>query len=133
MIDRKELETYAKIKGLNLGQAEKDYIQTIMLFILYQKYKRELVFKGDTALNKCFNLDRFSQDIDFTSAISYDFSKTILLGLEKFLIPAEFEERRNDSIKIRFKIKGPLYTSNERTLCLVVVGISLREKLFLSL
>ena len=78
MIDRKELEEYAKIKGLNLGQAEKDYVQTIMLFILYQKYGRELVFKGGTALNKCFNLDRFSQDIDFTSAVPDDFNKTIL-------------------------------------------------------
>jgi len=115
MIDRKELEEYAKIKGLNLGQAEKDYVQTIMLFILYQKYGRELVFKGGTALNKCFNLDRFSQDIDFTSAVPDDFSKTILSGLERFLISAEFEERRNDSIKTRFKIKGPLYTDDERT------------------
>jgi predicted nucleotidyltransferase component of viral defense system len=131
MIDRKELEEYAKIRGLNLGQAEKDYLQTIMLFILYQKYGRELVFKGGTALNKCFNLDRFSQDIDFTSAVPDNFSKTISSGLEKFLIPAEFEETRNDSIKTRFKIKGPLYTGDERTLCFIVVDISLREKVIL--
>jgi predicted nucleotidyltransferase component of viral defense system len=45
MIDRKELEEYAKIRGLNLGQAEKDYLQTIMLFILYQKYGRELFLR----------------------------------------------------------------------------------------
>ena len=85
MIDRKGLEEYAKIRGLNLGQAEKDYVQT---FILYQRYGRELVFKGDTALNKCYNLDRFSQDIDFTSAVNDNFSKTISSGLEKFLIYA---------------------------------------------
>lgn len=131
MIDRKELEEYAKIRGLNLGQAEKDYLQTIMLFILYQKYGRELVFKVGTALNKCFNLDRFSQDIDFTSAVPDNFSKTISSGLEKFLIPAEFEETRNDSIKTRFEIKGSLYTGDERTLCFIVVDISLREKVIL--
>lgn len=131
MIDRRELGRYASVTGLNLGQAEKDYLQTLMLFILYRKFGRELVFKGGTALKKCFGLDRFSQDIDFTSAIVKDFSKEILRGLKKFLIPATAEEKKDDSIKIRFKLKGPLYTGNSRTLCFVVVDISLRESVIL--
>ena len=131
MISKRELEEYAKVRGLNLGQAEKDYLQTIILFILYQKYGRELVFKGGTALNQCFNLDRFSQDIDFTSTVTDEFSKVITKGLKRFLIDAIAEEKRDDSIKIRFEIKGPLYTGDKRTICFIVADISLREKVIL--
>jgi predicted nucleotidyltransferase component of viral defense system len=131
MISRKELEEYARMRGLNLGQAEKDYLQTIMLFILYQKYGKELIFKGGTALNQCFNLDRFSQDIDFTSTVTDEFGKVITKGLKRFLIDATAEEKRDDSIKIRFEIKGPLYTGDKRTTCFIVVDISLREKVIL--
>ncbi len=46
MIDREELKEYAKRRGLNLGQAEKDYFQNILLFILYQHYGKSLIFKG---------------------------------------------------------------------------------------
>jgi len=131
MISKEELEEYAKTRGLNLGQAEKDYLQTLMLFILYQKYGRELVFKGGTALNKCFNLDRFSQDLDFTASVTSDFGNVIVKGLKRFLIDATFEERKNDSIKIRFEINGPLYTGERKTACFIVVDISLREKVLL--
>lgn len=48
-----------------MGQAEKDYFQEIILFILYREFGRELVFKGGTALTKCYGFDRFSEDLDF--------------------------------------------------------------------
>ena len=38
MIGKEELREYARLRGLNLGQAEKDYFQNIILFILYQLY-----------------------------------------------------------------------------------------------
>ncbi len=66
MISRKELQEYAQIKKLNLGQAEKEYFQNIVLFILYEQFGKELVFKGGTALSKAYGLERFSEDLDFT-------------------------------------------------------------------
>ena len=33
MIDKEELRGYARLRGLNLGQAEKDYFQNIILFL----------------------------------------------------------------------------------------------------
>jgi predicted nucleotidyltransferase component of viral defense system len=66
MISRNELEEYAQIKKLNLGQAEKDYFQQIFLSILYGRFGKELIFKGGTALNKAYGLDCFSEDLDFT-------------------------------------------------------------------
>jgi len=68
MITKEELKDYSKIRNLNLGQAEKDYFQNVILFILYQKYGKNLVFKGGTALSKLYFPQRwrFSEDLDFT-------------------------------------------------------------------
>ncbi len=41
-----QLQAYANQRGLNLGQAEKDYYQNLLLFALYQHVGKELVFKG---------------------------------------------------------------------------------------
>lgn len=54
MIAKEELENYARMKNFNLGQAEKDYFQNILLFILFQYYGKTLVFKGGTAISKCY-------------------------------------------------------------------------------
>ena len=89
MITKEELKEYSKIRELNLGQAEKDYFQTIILFILYQDFGKELIFKGGTALSKCFGLDRFSEDLDFTISQDIDIKK-IEDGLNRFRI--EFEK-----------------------------------------
>jgi len=66
MITKSELKEYAKLKRLNLGQSEKEYFQNIVLFIIYERVGREMVFKGGTAMNRCYNLNRFSEDLDFT-------------------------------------------------------------------
>ena len=45
---------------------EKDYWVTFALYIIFNdKIGKETIFKGGTALSKCFNLiERFSEDID---------------------------------------------------------------------
>lgn len=45
MITKSELKEYARLKHLNLGQAEKEYFQDIVLFIIYERFGREIVFK----------------------------------------------------------------------------------------
>jgi predicted nucleotidyltransferase component of viral defense system len=37
-----------------------------LLFIIYQNFGSEIVFKGGTALSKCYGLNRFSEDLDFS-------------------------------------------------------------------
>jgi predicted nucleotidyltransferase component of viral defense system len=67
MITKKELEEIARIKGLTLGNAEKDYLIDIALLSISKNTKNELVFKGGTALKKCYFGDyRFSEDLDYT-------------------------------------------------------------------
>ena len=52
--------------GISQSIIEKDYYVTMILKLLHQGIP-EVVFKGGTALSKCFHLiDRFSEDIDIT-------------------------------------------------------------------
>jgi len=56
----------AQQKGIREIYIEKDYWVTYTLFLIFQnESEKEIVFKGGTALSKCFNLiHRFSEDID---------------------------------------------------------------------
>jgi len=128
MITKDELKSYAGTSGLNLGQAEKDYFQNVILFILYRRYGNEMVFKGGTALKKCYGLARFSEDLDFTCAGEMNPLKDIENGLKRF--GAEFEKdirQYPDGLKITIRIRGPLFTGIRQSLCKFIVDISFRE------
>ncbi|MEX0997811.1 MAG: nucleotidyl transferase AbiEii/AbiGii toxin family protein [Flavobacteriaceae bacterium] len=63
---RQSVEFTAQQMGIPAIYVEKDYWVTYALHILYHsELKSKLVFKGGTALSKCFQLiDRFSEDVD---------------------------------------------------------------------
>lgn len=128
---KEELRGYAKLTGLNLGQAEKDYFQNIILFILYQNYGTALVFKGGTALKKCYGLDRFSEDLDFTCTRRVN-EKGLYDGLKRFRIEFEGEKQEfRDGLKIVLRIRGPLHIGGRQSLCRFVVDFSFRENVVL--
>lgn len=128
MISKEQLTKYAKKKNYNLGQAEKDYYQEIILFILYKKYGKNLVFKGGTALTKCFGLDRFSEDLDFFATKKEKFAQTINEGLKEFYIEYEtIEKEHENSIDLTYYIKGPLYNGQKNSMCKILLDISLRD------
>jgi hypothetical protein len=131
MITKEELREYAKTVALNLGQAEKDYFQNILLFILFQAYGRDLVFKGGTALKKCFGLRRFSEDLDFSCLNKIDVKK-LGTGLNRFKVEYEMESRDYENeLKITLRIKGPLYMGVRQSLCKLVLDFSFRENVIL--
>ena len=55
----------------NLYQKEKDYLQHIVLSRIFSRIGSEIIFKGGTSLQKCFGLDRFSEDLDFTASENF--------------------------------------------------------------
>ncbi len=131
MITKDELKEYAKIRKLNLGQAEKDYFQNVLLFVLYQNYGRGLIFKGGTALSKCFGLGRFSEDLDFTCEESFDIKK-IEDSFKRFRVEFETETKNyKDGLKIIFRIKGPLYIGIRHSMCNFIIDLSFRENVIL--
>jgi predicted nucleotidyltransferase component of viral defense system len=131
MITKEELKEYSRLFGLNLGQAEKDYFQIIFLFIIYREFGNELVFKGGTALKKCYGLNRFSEDLDFTALKSINYKK-IEEGLKRFSIEYEFEKKEYPlGLKLTFRIKGPLYINTRMSLCKLILDFSFREQILL--
>lgn len=131
MITKEELQEYARLSGLNLGQAEKDYFQSILLFILYQEYGKDIVFKGGTALKKCYGLNRSSEDLDFTCLNKIDVKK-LEAGVKRFNLEFEIETKEyKDGLKIILRIKGPLYIGINQSLCKFIIDFSFRENIIL--
>lgn len=129
MISKEELMEYTKSRGIqNIGFGELDYFQNIFLFIISKNFANEIIFKGGTALYKCFGLDRFSEDLDFNVIKETNLDK-IEKGLKSFKLDYEKEEKSFErSKKISFKIKGPLYNGSRNSLCKIELDFSLREE-----
>jgi len=134
MLRYDELENLARLKRLSLINAEKDYLQDIILFSIYSQIGKELVFKGGTCLYKVYKLTRFSEDLDFTCSNKINIEKIynqLIADLALLNIKGkikEIEEYKNE-INIRLIINGPLYKGSRETQCFIPLNISLREQI----
>lgn len=134
MIDKGRLAEISRIKGLSLGNTEKDYLLDLALFIISKNINNVLVFKGGTALYKFYGLDRFSEDLDFTAR--KEFNVDLLLdkmhsSLKHFGIESEMRELKkvHNSVSAVIRTKGPLYTGNQNTLSKIQVDINFKSTL----
>jgi predicted nucleotidyltransferase component of viral defense system len=132
MITKQELQQYAKNMQLNLGQTELNYLHIITLHAISRLFPDTLVFKGGTALMICQNLDRFSEDLDFTATTKNDAEK-IITHIQKFLqeqdIETEVEHVETTPISKSFylRFKGPTYNGTRQTTRKIEIDISFRE------
>ncbi|MBU0498196.1 MAG: nucleotidyl transferase AbiEii/AbiGii toxin family protein [Candidatus Thermoplasmatota archaeon] len=133
MISKIELARIAEMKHLTIRNAEKDYLLELLLFSLSDD-RCSLVFKGGTSLYKFYNLNRFSEDLDFDGIgkrmpIDTLIKKSIrnfeLMGMQRTL--HEKNEYRNE-INIRFTIRGPLYDGSKNSMARITLNISTRER-----
>lgn len=135
MLSRKNLESMKSVLGYNLGQVESDYLQHILLLFLSRRAGSWLVFKGGTALQKAYGLNRFSDDLDFTSKKEdfEDIAHGIRTDLVAFGLENELKINRMENVSevIVYSIKGPLYDGTPRSMAVQRVEVSLREKVIL--
>lgn len=78
---RKQIKDVRDSTGLGWGIIEQDYVLSCVLYGIskIEKLKSTLVFKGGTALKKCyFGNYRFSQDLDFSVQGEYPRGKELL-------------------------------------------------------
>jgi len=128
-----DLKDVAKIKGIrNLGYAEKDYLLELALLFISRNTKRELVFKGGTALYKFYKLDRFSEDIDFSLVEEMDVESMldkVTSGLNSFDIESRMKTnyQSHNTVTAKIRAKGPLYTGSNQTLSKVEIDINLKS------
>src|SRR3989338_5246816 len=131
MITKKELAEIARLKGLNMGNAEKDYLLDVALLSISKNTKNELVFKGGTCLYKFYRLDRFSEDLDFSAIEEIDMEKLISGGIsdfEKFGIKATRLMKREpyNSFLISLRIEGPLFAGKPVTYAKLGIDINVK-------
>lgn len=135
MIGKDELKSIAEMKRLSIQSAEKDYLLELLLSCIYGEFGNMLVLKGGTCLYKVYNLNRFSEDLDFTlnkRRFNVDkFIRRILRLLS--LIGADGKvmelEKHGNEINVRLQFHGPLYVGTKESLCSVSLNLSKREKL----
>ena len=134
-----ELKDYANVLGFKTAeQAEKDYLQELLLKMLYSKIPGErLVFGGGTALSKVYSTGRFSSDLDFVSNhvkirdIERETGQAIKL-LSNFYECKFEKETFRDMLGYEIKVNGPLYTEkNESSKQKLSIDINLYEKIIL--
>lgn len=138
MIGKNELTEVGKIKGLKIrGYMEKDYLQEIVLLSISRNTGNELVFKGGTCLYKFYNLDRFSEDLDFSMINAPDadlLADKIVSDLNFFGINAKVSERKKifNSILISISAQGPLYSGRGQSACRLTIDINLKSDVLYS-
>ena len=136
MITKRELEEIARLKGLTLGNAEKDYLIDIALLSISKNTKNELVFKGGTCLYKFHKLDRFSEDMDFSATAKINVAgiiNKVISDFERFGINANLHNKRepHNSVLINLRAEGPLYSGRPTSYAKIGIDINLKSRVIL--
>ncbi len=136
-LDKEDIDSLSK--GRDPYYVEKDYLQDLFLFQMFEKGEDALVFKGGTALSKFYNSDRFSEDLDFTARGLREPMKYFLEMMARSIRDIEYQiEYRNDPSINRFgtiaatlAVKGPRYVGRESTLQQIRIEINTNAALLL--
>ncbi len=132
MISINELVEVSKKRKTNLYYEEKEYLQYIFLNAI-SNYADKFVFKGGTCLRICFDLERASEDLDFSTILSVKEAKEIiykclkdfeLLGIN-YGISSEKEFEGNWRIEIR--IEGPLFVGKRQSINSLKIDFNKQE------
>lgn len=135
MILKEDLKQYSKIIGFNLGQTETDYLQHLFLLLMSRHLYGELVFKGGTALQKAYGLNRFSVDLDFTQVKEWNSKQAvekIVSGIAGFGYEANIKEIKTIGKTFVIRINGPLYKESPISASNIRIEISERENVLLN-
>jgi predicted nucleotidyltransferase component of viral defense system len=131
MLTRKQIEKIALKNRVTLFIQERDYIQAAYFSLLYSK-TMSFVFKGDTCMRMAYGYPRYSEDLDFNSALDENEACSALgtaaKELEYFGIRAEVRNKRmfRSGFGFTLSYRGPLYQGRDITKGLVRIDVSLR-------
>ncbi len=133
MLTRAQIQRLAQRHGVGVQAQERDYIQHLLLFLLYSK-SQSLVFKGGTALRIVYKGNRYSEDLDFNGPANVasikELGQRVLRDLRDFGVNAEIRYEWKSEVGYSFDVsyQGPLYDGRDRTKGKVRVDISTRQE-----
>jgi len=120
MITTEELGRIKELRKTNMYYEEKEYLQYIFLNAI-SRFPEKFVFKGGTALRICFDLERASEDLDFSTNLNVnELRKGVYLCLKNFdllNIPYEIYSEKKFEGNARFEIRfrGPLFNGEPKS------------------
>ena len=117
MIDEHDLMEFSS-KFRDIRQLERDYLLILLLREIYYIFTNDLIFNGGTTLKYFFNLNRFSEDLDFTFTGQNETSgrrylnEKMELALNHFNVQYQIVERDrrgkkigNNTVEINYEIR----------------------------
>lgn len=112
MLTEQEVKRYAHMRRLKLSdQIWKDYLQDILLHLLYRKMPG-MVFSGGTCIWKIMKGDRFSEDIDaYASPVPEDIAEYLkkelaLLGINCSILK---KKKTSNMLFLKFALSFPTH------------------------
>jgi len=133
MLTGAQIQRLAQRNGIGLQAQERDYVQHLILFLLYGR-SQALTFKGGTALRIAYRSNRYSEDLDFNGPSDAAFLQAlgggVARGLDDFGLRAEIRNVWHSEVGYSFDVsyQGPLYDGRDRTKGKVRVDINLRTE-----
>ncbi len=143
MLTRAQIQRLAQHHRVGLQVQERDYVQHLLLFLLYGR-SQALIFKGGTALRLVYRGNRYSEDLDFNVSLRakrsngpadlpflQDLWERTVTDLQDFGITAEVRNAWHSEVGYSFDVsyQGPLYDGRDRTKGKVRVDINLRPEM----
>jgi predicted nucleotidyltransferase component of viral defense system len=134
-LDKGDIDSLSN--GRDPYYVEKDYLQDIILFQIYEKSADHFVFKGGTALSKFYSSDRFSEDLDFTTRALPDplayFKDVMARSLRDIEYKTAYKEEpktnKFGTINTTIIMQGPRYNSKASTLQHITLELNTRASL----
>lgn len=133
MLTKAQIQRIAQRHGVGMQIQEQDYIQHLILWLLYSR-SQELIFKGGTALRLVYGGNRYSEDLDFNGpddvAALQALWEEAVAGLKDFGVVAEVRNARTSSVGYSFDVsfRGPLYDGRDRSKGKVRVDVNRRTE-----
>lgn len=133
MLTKAQIQRIAQRNGVGLQVQERDYVQHLILWLLYSR-SQALIFKGGTALRLVYGGNRYSEDLDFNGpeevAILQSVWPEIIAGLEDFGVVAEMGNDWVSDVGYSFDVsfQGPLHNGRDRSKGKVRVDVNRRPE-----
>ncbi len=136
MLTQAQIQRAAQKNGVGMQVQEQDYVQTLLLWLLYAR-GQTLIFRGGTALRMIYGGNRYSEDLDFNGPSDVlpleavqDLWKNVVDGLEDFGVLAEMWSEWASDTRYGFDVsfRGPLYDGRDRSTGKVRVGVDRRPE-----
>jgi predicted nucleotidyltransferase component of viral defense system len=133
MLTRAQIQRMAQRNGVGMQVQERDYIQHLVLWLLYSR-SQALAFKGGTALRIVYGGNRYSEDLDFNGpedvARVRSLWDQVVSGLEDFGVVAESRNAWTSEVGHSFDIsfRGPLYDGRDHSKGKVRVDVNRRPE-----